>query len=220
MKINYKKLREKKEEQAPQEELKNPEVTPVQEEVEKKVVNEEELLKAQEDLAELTKDLQRTRADFENYRKQIEAQKAQEKKIVKYATVSKVLPILDDMSRAIMNYEQLKPLEKTLEKTMSELGLARIPSEENVEFNPDLHEAAMVEGDGEKEVVAETLRPGYYYESEVLRPAMVKVKRIHEKAPQEGKEPQGDQKPQEPQKEAVQEESQAQQPEQGLQSSL
>ena len=31
--------------------------------------------------------------------------------------------------------------------------------------------------EGEKEVVAETLRPGYYYETEVLRPAMVKVKR-------------------------------------------
>ena len=35
-----------------------------------------------------------------------------------------------------------------------------------------------VEGEGEKEVVAETLRPGYYYGGEVLRPAMVKVKRI------------------------------------------
>ena len=56
--------------------------------------------------------------------------------------------------------------------------MAKIASEEGVEFNPDLHDAVMVEGDGEKEVVAETLRPGYYYEQDVLRPAMVKVKKI------------------------------------------
>ena len=36
----------------------------------------------------------------------------------------------------------------------------------------------MVEGEGEKEVIAETLRSGYYYDNEVLRPAMVKVKRV------------------------------------------
>ena len=61
---------------------------------------------------------------------------------------------------------------------MGELGLTKIPSGADVEFNPDIHEAMMVEGEGEKEVIAETLRPGYYYEKEVLRPAMVKVKRI------------------------------------------
>ena len=61
---------------------------------------------------------------------------------------------------------------------MKELGLTRINSENGVEFNPDLHDAVMVEGDGEKEVVSETLRPGYYYESDVLRPAMVKVKKM------------------------------------------
>ena len=36
----------------------------------------------------------------------------------------------------------------------------------------------MAEGDGDKEVIAEVLRPGYYYEGSVLRPAMVKVKHI------------------------------------------
>ena len=61
---------------------------------------------------------------------------------------------------------------------MHELGLAKIDSHEGVEFNPDLFEAVLVEGDGEKETIAETLRPGYYYENEVLRPAMVKVKKI------------------------------------------
>ena len=127
---------------------------------------------------ELTNDLQRTRADFENFRKQVEIQKENERRTVKLAAVSKMLPLLDDLDRAIASYEELKPLEKSLEKTLKELGLAKVSSEVDVEFDPDLHDAVMVEGEGEKEVIAETLRPGYYYESEVLRPAMVKVKKM------------------------------------------
>lgn len=129
-------------------------------------------------IAELTGDLQRTRADFENFRKQVEMQKEQEKKSAKYATVYKILPLIDDMSRAIATFEELAPLEKTLEKTMKELGLKRVVSDKGTDFNPDLHEAVMVEGEGEKEVIAETLRLGYYYEGEVLRPAMVKVQKV------------------------------------------
>ncbi|MBQ3280207.1 nucleotide exchange factor GrpE [Candidatus Saccharibacteria bacterium] len=124
---------------------------------------------------ELIADLQRTRADFENYRKQIEIQKENERRAVKLATVMKFLPLLDDIDRAILTYKELEPLAKSLEKVMKDLGLSRIPSEENMEFNPDLHEAVTMEGDGEKQVILETLRPGYYYEGEVLRPAMVKV---------------------------------------------
>lgn len=125
--------------------------------------------------AELIADLQRTRADFENYRKQIEMQKENERQNVKLATVLKFLPLLDDINRAILNYPELEPLRKSMEKTLADLGLAKIPSDKGVEFNPDIHEAVATEGDGEKEVILETLRPGYYYESEVLRPAMVKV---------------------------------------------
>ncbi len=128
-------------------------------------------------ITELTNDLQRTRADFENFRKQIDAQKENEKKATQLRTVYKVLPLLDDLDRAIGSYAELKPLEKTLEKTLNELALKKIESKEGQEFNPDLHDAMMVDGEGEKEVVAETLRAGYYYEGEVLRPAMVKVRR-------------------------------------------
>lgn len=136
--------------------------------------------KVQEDnrIVELTNDLQRTRADFENFRKQVENQKENERKAAKLATVFKMLPLLDDMDRAILSYEELKPLEKTLIKTLNDLGLEKIDSSEGVEFNPDLFDAVMVEGEGGKEVVSETLRPGYYYEKEVLRPAMVKVKKV------------------------------------------
>lgn len=135
--------------------------------------------KAGEDkILELTADLQRTRADFENFRKQVEVQKENEKNAVKFATVYKVLPLLDDLDRAILTYKELAPLSKSLEKTLESLGLEKISSDETTEFNPDLHDAAMVEGEGEKEVISETLRPGYYYQKEVLRPAMVKVRRV------------------------------------------
>lgn len=134
-----------------------------------------EFKKLEDEKTELLNDLQRTRADFENYRKQIEMQKENEKKSVKLATVMKILPLLDDLDRAIATYAELEPLKKSLEKSLKELGLGRISSEVDTEFNPDLHEAVMTEGEGDMQVIAETLRPGYYYEEEVLRPAMVKV---------------------------------------------
>ena len=129
-------------------------------------------------IAELTQDLQRTRADFENFRKQVENQKENEKRATKLATVYKFLPLLDDLDRAIAAYQELDPLAKSLTKVLTSLDLEKIDSREGTEFNPDLFEAVMVEGEGEKEVVAETLRPGYFYNQEVLRPAMVKVKRV------------------------------------------
>ena len=129
---------------------------------------------------ELLNDLQRTRADFENFRKQVEIQKEQAKKIAIDSTVLKLLPLIDDMSRAISaNPETLAPVAKTLEKTMDSLGLKKIETKEGTEFNPDLHDAiSMDDGDGEKEVIAEELRPGYLYNNEVLRAAMVRVKRV------------------------------------------
>lgn len=130
-------------------------------------------------ITELTNDLQRTRADFENYRKQVEAQKQSAENAAKLATVYKVLPLLDDIDRAIATYQELAPLAKSLEKTLSELSLAKIDSAEGADFNPDLHDAiSMDDGDGAKEVISETLRPGYYYGKDVLRPAMVRVKRV------------------------------------------
>lgn len=128
---------------------------------------------------ELTNDLQRTRADFENYRKQMDVQKVQAMDFAKHQTVLKVLPLIDDIDRAIAMNEALKPLEKSLEKTMGELGLSKINSEVGTDFNPDLHDAVMMEeSEGEKQVVAETLRAGYMYDGNVIRPAMVKVKNI------------------------------------------
>ena len=127
-------------------------------------------------VAELTEDLQRTRADFENFRKQTEVQRLQYGTVVKITTVQKILPLLDDMDRAIAAQpEQLAPLEKNLEKTLNELGLTKIAADAGMDFDPDLHEAIAVEGEGEVEKIAEILRNGYLYDGKALRPAMVKV---------------------------------------------
>lgn len=145
----------------------------------KKIDKKPEASESEAKIVELTNDLQRTRADFENYRKQVEVQRENATKMAKFATVKKLLPLIDDVDRAVASYSnELGPVAGVLAKTMKELGLAKIISNEGTEFNPDIHDAVMVEGEGEKEVVAETLRTGYYYQNEVLRPAMVKVKRV------------------------------------------
>lgn len=135
---------------------------------------------ADERITELTNDLQRTRADFENYRKQVEAQRTQAMSVAKYATVEKFLSLIDDIDRAITAYpDQLKPLEKSFTKTLNSLSLQKIDSNVGTEFNPDYHEAVSVEDEGgDLEVIAETLRPGYLYEGNVVRAAMVKVKKV------------------------------------------
>lgn len=127
---------------------------------------------------ELIGDLQRTRADFENFRKQVDLQREQAKNVAKYATVSKFLPLIDDMSRAIKAHpDLLSPVQKTLDKTLKSLNLSRIDSNVGTAFNPEYHNAiSMDDGEGEKEVIAEELIPGYLYEGQVLRAAMVRVK--------------------------------------------
>ena len=133
----------------------------------------------QKQVQELTADLQRTRADFENFRKQVDLQREQAKQVAAAATVEKFLPLIDNVSRALQTYpEQLQPLTKSFTQTLQGLGLVEIDSRPGTEFNPDLHEAAMVEGEGAHEVIAETLRPGYMYDGQVLRAAMVKVKYV------------------------------------------
>ena len=131
-------------------------------------------------LAERTADLQRTRADFENFRKQTELQKQQAIAAARYATVAKFLPLIDDLDRALSAYpDQLSPLAKNITKATQSLGLERINSDPGTDFNPDFHEAVSVTDEGgDREVVAATLRAGYLYEGSVLRPAMVQVKRI------------------------------------------
>lgn len=136
-----------------------------------------EIAAAAAQIVELTNDLQRTRADFENFRKQVDLQKSQAMAAAKNSTVMKFLPLIDDLSRAITAYpEQLQPLEKSFLKTLQSLGLQPINSAPGTEFNPDYHDAVSIDdNDGAVEVITETLRPGYTYGGVVIRAAMVRV---------------------------------------------
>ena len=136
---------------------------------------------------ELTTDLQRLHADFENYRKRIDIEKAQLSDISKAATVMKLLPVVDTIERAIAHtpadlaankwVQGITGLTKNLEKSLSELGLARIEAVPGTPFNPNRHEAVAMdeEAKGQHEVVAEELRAGYTLAGQVIRPSMVKV---------------------------------------------
>lgn len=140
-------------------------------------------------IIELTADLQRVRADFENYRKRVEQEKEMARANGKIGAIVKLLPIIDDIERAI-NHQPKELHDNTwaqgigklvgqLEKSLKEIGVVRIDATQGVDFNPELHDAIQFEEDteGEHEIVAEELRAGYLFGGEVLRPSMVRVKR-------------------------------------------
>lgn len=142
------------------------------------VESELDALKAQfeAEKAELVNDLQRTRADFENYRRAVEQQRQLYGETVKESTIKKILPLLDNIDRAIVAQpEAMGPLEKSFAKTLKELNLEKVVPKIGDEFNPDMHNAVMVEGDGEEETIAEVLQPGYIYDGQLVREVLVKV---------------------------------------------
>lgn len=144
-------------------------------------------LQAQVD--ELTADLQRTRADFENYRKRVEAEKTAAREAGQAAAILKLLPVIDNIERSIAYMpDELKDnkwaqgvvsLVKNLEKALESLNLKRINASKGIEFNPDLHEAIQFDEDavGDKEVVADELQAGYLLAGRPVRHAMVRVTR-------------------------------------------
>ena len=140
-------------------------------------------------IAELTADLQRTRADFENYRKRMEVEKAAAQQYGQASAIMKLLPVVDNIERAIAYIpseladnawaQGVGSLVKNLEKSLESLQVRRIVAAPGTEFNPELHEAIQADEDaeGEKEVIAEELQAGYTLSGAPIRPAMVKVTR-------------------------------------------
>lgn len=136
---------------------------------------------------ELTADLQRTRADFENYRKRMEAEKQGAREAGQAAAILKLIPVIDNIERAIAHLpDELKDnawaqsvagLVKQLEKSLESLNLKRIVAAPGTPFDPELHEAIQFdeESDGDQEVVAEELQAGYTLNGHPIRHAMVKV---------------------------------------------
>lgn len=143
----------------------------------------------QDAVFELTADLQRIRADFENYRKQVEREKTFAREAGQNSMVIKLLPVIDNIDRAITHVPEnladdkwvqgIVGLGKQLDKSLSDLGLVRIDAKPGTIFNPELHEAVRMDEDaeGDTEVVAEELQAGYMLSDRVVRHAMVAVTR-------------------------------------------
>ena len=141
----------------------------------------------EQQLGELTQDLQRVRADFENYRKRVEQEKLQARQAGKSAAVLKLLPVVDNIERAVLHMpddlrdnawaQGVSSLVKNLEKSLEALDLKRIEATPGTPFNPELHEAIQFDedADGEHEVVADELQAGYTLAGSVIRSSMVKV---------------------------------------------
>lgn len=140
-------------------------------------------------IAELTTDLQRTRADFENYRKRVDAEKAAAREAGQAAAIMKLLPVIDNIERAIAYMpddlagnkwaQGVKNLVKNLEKSLDNMNVRRIAAAPGTVFDPVLHEAIQIDEDatGEHEIIAEELQAGYLLGGQPIRHAMVKVTR-------------------------------------------
>lgn len=124
--------------------------------------------------------LRRVQADFENYKKRVQKQQAEQAERAAESLVLKLLPVLDAVDLALAHAGEgvtvLHPVAATLHDVLRKEGLERIePIGES--FDPTQHEAVAHEaGEGDEgPQVSEVLRAGYRWNSRVLRPAMVKV---------------------------------------------
>ena len=161
------------------------------EEVNSEETSEEEekdpLEKAQEEIADLKDKWLRSVAEFENYRKRTLKERAELILNGGEKVITAILPIIDDMERAIENgdktddpevlREGLSLIHQKFMKTLEAQGVSKIETE-NADFDTDVHEAvAMVPGmgDDKKGKVIDCLQQGYKLNDKVIRHAKVAV---------------------------------------------
>lgn len=148
---------------------------------------EDELTKAKTTIDELTDKYLRTVAEFENYKKRTLKEKAELILNGGEKTIAAILPILDDMERAIQTTENVDDatsikegwdlIYKKLVSTLEGQGVKKINTADE-DFNVDFHEAvAMVPGvsDAQKGKVIDCVQTGYTLNDKVIRHAKVAV---------------------------------------------
>lgn len=147
---------------------------------------------------DLVEQLQRERANFDNFRRISRQQQDHVREYALCEFFKKLLPVLDDLERAIISARNdaslsshvmgLEMIYNQLFKLLSREGVCRIEAEGQA-FDPNIHHAvAQIEGGAEpgmpgagepaEEIsgtVAEELTRGYTYKDRILRPSMVKV---------------------------------------------
>ena len=167
-------VKEEKEETA-QEEKKN-----------KKFWKKEKKDKNAELVEELTDKVKRQMAEFENFRKRSEKEKAGMFEMGAKSVIEQILPVIDNFERglaAVPEESKADPFVEGMEKiyrqfmdTMDKLNVKPIEAV-GTEFNPDFHNAVMHVEDEEagENVVVEEFQKGYLYKDQVVRHSMVKV---------------------------------------------
>jgi molecular chaperone GrpE len=132
--------------------------------------------------------LQRTQADFENYQKRNRRELELERKYALTPLARDLLPVLDNLERALAYANAGDSLAQGVRMVRSQLlDILRrhhiVPiAAEGQPFDPNQHEALLHEPSGEHPpgTVIRVLEPGYVYHDRVLRPAKVAVSRAPE----------------------------------------
>lgn len=127
--------------------------------------------------------LQRTAADFANYRRRIEQERAQQRLAANEGLLREIVPVLDDLQRGLGALppdeqdsklaEGMRWVEQKFLTTLKKHGVTPIDAL-GQSFDPSVHEAVEADPAGGDTVVA-VYAPGYRLGDDVLRPAMVKV---------------------------------------------
>ncbi|MCR5579039.1 MAG: nucleotide exchange factor GrpE [Prevotella sp.] len=142
---------------------------------------------AQAEIAELKSQLLYKAAEFDNYRKRTLKERAELILNGGEKTITAILPVLDDMERAIENgaktddpavlREGMELIYQKFMKALEAQGVSKIETED-ADFDTDVHEAvAMVPGmgDDKKGKVIDCLQQGYKLNDKVIRHAKVAV---------------------------------------------
>ena len=142
--------------------------------------------KRDQQIEELNDRLMRTMAEFDNFRKRSEKEKAAMFEIGAKSIVEKVLPVIDNFERGLGSITEeekesafAKGVEAIYKQFVSALEEAGVKQIEAVgkEFDPNLHNAVMHIEDEQfdENIVAEEFQRGYMYKDSVVRHSMVKV---------------------------------------------
>ena len=137
-------------------------------------------------IEELNHKYMRTFAEFDNFRKRTEKEKAAMFEVGAKSIVEKILPIVDSFERGLATVteeqksepfvEGMDKVYKQLMTTLSDAGVKPIEAL-NTEFNPDFHNAVMhIEDENvDENIIVEEFQKGYMYHDSVVRHSMVKV---------------------------------------------
>jgi len=130
-------------------------------------------------LEERTRDLQRITAEFQNYRKRVERDKARSGELATAAVLVGLLPVLDDLDRARSHGDLNGPFGSVADQLVNALtkhGLEAF-GEKGDAFDPTVHEAVahMQLPDVDGPTCIDVMRSGYRLGDKLLRPALVAV---------------------------------------------